>query len=170
MKTKTIWFSVLLCRPPAHWVGRPVVGAGAQCRTSLPRPPSPRPLASRRAAAPQLVTLFNANVSTADGGGSACHRRRKVDLQWLIDQTAVNTVTLKLQFSNDSTNWIDGATFVTNNAADAGDMQQYAVFGRYLRLCRRYQQQPGHRDRYRARQVTEPWQPYQARSSPSSAG
>lgn len=83
---------------------------------------------------PQVAPMFQAQALTASGAGTqAIIAGEKVDLQWVIDQTAVNTVTLKLQFSNDSTNWVDGATFVTSNAADAGDMQQYAVFGRYLR-------------------------------------
>ncbi len=134
MKTKTIWFSVLLAAllltglAALSWA--PAPNAALAAPAAIPTPVSITP----GSGAPQLVTLFNANVSTADGGGSAAViAGEKVDLQWLIDQTAVNTVTLKLQFSNDSTNWIDGATFVTNNAADAGDMQQYAVFGRYLR-------------------------------------
>jgi len=84
--------------------------------------------------APQVATFWRAAPLTASGAGTeAIIAGEKVDLQWVIDQTAVNTVTLKLQFSNDSATWVDGATFVTNNAADAGDMQQYAVFGRYLR-------------------------------------
>jgi len=60
-----------------------------------------------------------------------------MDLQWGIDQTlltTMNTTTLKLQFSNDGVNWIDGASFVSANVADANDMQQYAIFGRYARV------------------------------------
>lgn len=84
--------------------------------------------------APQVATFWSAEPLTASAAGNeAIIVGEKVDLQWVIDQTDVNTVTLKLQFSNDSSNWVDGATFVTSNAADAGDMQQYAVFGRYLR-------------------------------------
>jgi hypothetical protein len=131
MKNKTLWLSVLL--PALLFMGlagllaTPAAVAGP---AAIPTPVSITP----GNGAPQLVTLFNANVSTADSSGAAAViAGEKVDLQWLIDQTAVNTVTLKLQFSNNGVNWIDGATFVTNNAADAGDMQQYALFGRYLR-------------------------------------
>ena len=59
----------------------------------------------------------------------------KIDLQWVIDQGAPpNTATLRLQFSNDGINWVDGPAPVTNGAVDANDMQQYAVFGRYARV------------------------------------
>ena len=61
-----------------------------------------------------------------------------MDLQYVIDQTPINsnpnTTTLKLQFSNDNTNWVDGSTLVSANSADAGDLAQYAVFGRYARI------------------------------------
>lgn len=61
-----------------------------------------------------------------------------VDLQYVIDQTAVasvvNTTTLKLQFSNDGTNWVDGATIVSANTADANTLSQLAVFGRLARV------------------------------------
>ena len=61
-----------------------------------------------------------------------------VDLQYVIDQTAVasvvNTTTLKLQFSNDGTNWVDGATIVSANTADANALSQLAVFGRLARV------------------------------------
>lgn len=83
-----------------------------------------------------VVTLFNGDVLTTTGGGTrqAILDHAKVDLQWVIDQGSTpNTATLKLQFSNDGTNWVDGSTFVTSNSADAGDMQQYPVYGRYMR-------------------------------------
>lgn len=87
-----------------------------------------------------VPVFFSTAVITADGGSNAqnIQNHQVADLQWLLDQTlvsgAMNTTTLKLQFSNDGSNWIDGATFVTNNVADAGDMQQYAIFGRYARV------------------------------------
>lgn len=83
--------------------------------------------------------FYVTSVITADGGSNAqnIQNHQVADLQWVIDQTlltTMNTTTLKLQFSNDGSNWIDGATFVTANVADAGDMQQYAIFGRYARV------------------------------------
>jgi hypothetical protein len=56
------------------------------------------------------------------------------DIQYVIDQTDVNTVTLKLQFSNDGTNWTDGATLVSSNAADAAALAQQALFGKFARI------------------------------------
>jgi hypothetical protein len=86
-----------------------------------------------------VPVFFSAQVVTADGGSNAqnIQNHQVVDLQWIIDQTlltTMNTTTLKLQFSNDGSTWIDGATFATANVADAGDMQQYAIFGRYARV------------------------------------
>ena len=84
-----------------------------------------------------VVTFWSGEALTATGASSVQNVMdfERVDLQTTIDQgTTHNTVTLKLQFSNDGTNWIDGATVVTANVADAGAMQQYALFGRYARL------------------------------------
>ena len=87
--------------------------------------------------APEFPLFFNAKALTADTR-SSCFEVPEysiVDLQWLIHQTIVNstanTITLKLQYSNDDANYVDGASFVSSNAADAGDMQQYNLFGRY---------------------------------------
>ena len=84
-----------------------------------------------------VVTFWSGEALTATGASSVQNVMdfERVDLQTTIDQgTTPNTVTLKLQFSNDGTNWIDGATVVSANVADAGSMQQYALFGRYARL------------------------------------
>ena len=84
-----------------------------------------------------VVTFWSGEALTATGASSVQNVMdfERVDLQTTIDQgTTPNTVTLKLQFSNDNTNWVDGATVVTANVAYAGAMQQYAVFGRYARL------------------------------------
>lgn len=86
----------------------------------------------------RTVTLFDADVTTGTaqlGSGVSILTGDRIDLQYIIDQpTSVNTVTLKLQFSNDLVNWIDGATVVADNAADANVMQQYNLFGAYARL------------------------------------
>ena len=84
--------------------------------------------------------LWAAKVITADTATGAMDilNYGKADVQWLIDQTVVaaapNTTTVKLQFSVDGTNWVDGINAVASNTADAGDMQQFAMFGRYVRL------------------------------------
>jgi hypothetical protein len=58
-----------------------------------------------------------------------------LDLQYVIDQpTTVNTTTIKVQWSNDNSNWSDGPTIVSANAADADSMIQVANMGRYTRL------------------------------------
>lgn len=84
------------------------------------------------------VTLYDSTVATSTafgGNGVSVLTGDRVDLQYVIDQpTSVNTMTLKLQFSNDLVNWVDGATIVTDNAADANVMQQYLVFGNYARI------------------------------------
>ncbi len=58
-----------------------------------------------------------------------------VDIQYNIDQgTTPNTITLKIQHSNDAVNWTDGATMVSNNVTDASVLNQYLNFGIYTRL------------------------------------
>lgn len=57
-----------------------------------------------------------------------------LDIQYVIDQGTVNTVTLKLQFSNDNANWTDGVNVVASNAADATNLLQFNNFGYYTRL------------------------------------
>ena len=82
--------------------------------------------------ASKVATFFTTRVITQDTS-SAClniQNNEKMDLQWVIDQTIVNTATLKLQFSNNgAANVVDGTTFASANAADANDMQQYTVYG-----------------------------------------
>ena len=111
-------------------------GNGASAAPSLI--PTPVSVSSRGTALAKDVMLYDASVMTtavaSNAQGVAEHEI--IDLQWLIDQTDVNTATIKLQFSNDGTNWVDGATAVSSNAADAGDMQQFALFGKKKRLKR----------------------------------
>lgn len=86
------------------------------------------------------AVLWSTKVITADTATGAMDilNYGKADVQWLVDQTAVaaapNTTTVKLQFSVDGVNWVDGINAVAANVADAGDMQQFAVFGRYVRF------------------------------------
>lgn len=101
---------------------------------------APTPVSINHAGTFADVPVFwSTQVVTADGGSSLqnIQNHQVVDLQWGIDQTlltTMNTTTLKIQFSNDGVNWIDGASFVSANVADANDMQQYAIFGRYARV------------------------------------
>lgn len=108
-------------------------GNGASAAPSLI--PTPVSVSSRGTSLAKDVMLYDASVMTtavaSNAQGVAEHEI--IDLQWLIDQTDVNTATIKLQFSNDGTNWVDGATAVSSNAADAGDMQQFALFGKFVR-------------------------------------
>lgn len=98
---------------------------------------APTPVASGFSAkAPTELTWLADVATTADGGSTALNVAgwQVADIQYNIDQTDVNTVTLKLQFSNDNANWTDGATLVTDNAADASVLSQQAIFGKWARI------------------------------------
>lgn len=84
---------------------------------------------------PQLYTLMNAAL-TADTRGSCWELGvfSVADIQYTIDQSTTNTVTLKLQYTNDQTTYTDGLSVVTDNAADASGMNQYPLFGRFTCL------------------------------------
>lgn len=58
----------------------------------------------------------------------------KADVQVVLDKTAAQTVTLKLQFSNDGLNWVDGATIGNALVADTNTLVQHALFGRFARV------------------------------------
>lgn len=51
----------------------------------------------------------------------------------LVGATDTNTVTVKLQHSNDNSNWVDGAT-IGAVITTTNDMNQYANFGYYTRI------------------------------------
>jgi hypothetical protein len=103
---------------------------------AIPTPVTNNPAAVVARPVEFLVT----RVITQDTASDALNIQNygKADVQWVFDQTlvaaAANTTTLKLQFSNNGLNWVDGATLVSANAADATDMNQFAVFGRYARV------------------------------------
>lgn len=57
-----------------------------------------------------------------------------VDLHTIIDHGTVNTTTIKIQYSNDNTNFVDGANVIAASVEDANVMNQYPLFGRYVCL------------------------------------
>lgn len=80
--------------------------------------------------------LFNTRVITADTT-SACvdiGKYNVADVQYMIDQGVVNTTTLTTKFSVDGGTLVSGVSLVASNAADATDMQQVQLFGRYVCL------------------------------------
>lgn len=113
-------------------------GNGASAAPSLI--PTPVSVTARSASPAKAVVFYSGSTVTTAVASNAqgIAEYEIVDLQWIIDQTVLasgaNTTTLKLQFSNDGVNWVDGATAVSSNAADAVDMQQYALFGQFVRV------------------------------------
>lgn len=113
-----------------------VMGAGSGDVQAAPAA-VPTPVSVTRPASeqPQLAAIANAQVVATDTrlGCVASSNHSVMDLQYGIDQGTVNTVTLKLQFTNDtpgsSATYVDGVNVVASSAADASDMQQFQLFG-----------------------------------------
>lgn len=93
------------------------------------------PVASVNARGPEtarVLTFFNAEVVTVDT--RRCFDAsmfETLDFQYVIDETLINTVTLKIQHSNDNATYTDGATTASAVTADGNGMAQYALFGRW---------------------------------------
>lgn len=112
-----------------------VAGSGPGAMAAPAAAPTPA-VSGYSAKAPTELTWWDTTAVEADGGSTALvvSQWQATDIQYVIDQGDVNTVTLKLQFSNDNANWTDGATLVSSNAADASVLAQAAVFGKYARI------------------------------------
>lgn len=58
------------------------------------------------------------------------------DMQYVITQSGVNTATIKYQYSNNNSNYVDGATVYSGTPVPAStpftNMHQQAVFGKYF--------------------------------------
>lgn len=93
------------------------------------------PAGQAQAVAGKLLPWLSGAVITT--GTATCSAEQNImnnqqaDVQYVIDQGTVNTVTLKLKFSNDGTNWVNGDTLVSANAADASGLIRYTMLGRY---------------------------------------
>ena len=100
--------------------------------------PAPTPLITGYSDGPVYypVKFWSSQTITSSRGSSifVLAKYEAIDVQYNIDQgTTPNTITLKLQHSNDGVNWTDGATLVSNNAADASVLNQALNFGIYTR-------------------------------------
>lgn len=97
----------------------------------------PTPVSVTRPAGDGYVTFnpFAGTSSIAADTTSTCFDvggRSIVDVLYVIDQTDVNTLTLTSKWSIDGTTTVSGVNLVASNAADASDMVQLQVFGRYF--------------------------------------
>lgn len=93
------------------------------------------PVSITHPASPEWIAVepWSIDVLAADTR-STCYETAKytvADVQYLIDQEAVNTTTLTIQYTNDQVTFVDGGTVVSANAADASGMVQLGTFGRY---------------------------------------
>jgi len=82
------------------------------------------------------IYLWTSDTITASGASEEYKlmNYEALDLHYVIDQGTTNTVTIKLQYSNDGSNWADGAAIVSANVADANEMVQKYNVGAYTRL------------------------------------
>jgi hypothetical protein len=81
---------------------------------------------------PQLYTLYSGTAITASAQGS-CWELGKwavADVQTNIDVSDTQTVTVKIQYSNNGTTLVDGANVATGSA-DASTFYQAPLFGRF---------------------------------------
>lgn len=101
-----------------------------------PTPVSVTRPSSGEKAAYITFTPFNATALTADT--TVCQdigNFSVADVLYVIDQGTTNTTTLTAKWGvGDTTNLATGVNVVATNTADATDMQQIQLFGRYLCL------------------------------------
>jgi len=85
---------------------------------------------------PRLVTFWDDTVLNEDtaSGAIECANFELIDLQHIVDETEANTTTFTIEYSNDGATWESGPAFASAVAADDDALDQYALFGKYVRL------------------------------------
>lgn len=84
------------------------------------------------------VNFFEADTTVASEASSGFQLAayEYMDVQWVAVHggTPPNTTTVKVQWSNDNTNWSDGPDVSASSSADGDGMVQVANLGRYTRM------------------------------------
>jgi hypothetical protein len=119
------------------WLAQGILGASV---SSAAPAAIPTPIVVPATGPPQNVTFFGGTVLTADTRSNSVQipSASSLDLQYEIDETTVNTTTLRIDFSNDplctttpaSAEWSPGINVVASAAADTDQMVQVQNFGR----------------------------------------
>ena len=108
-----------------------MVGGGGNA--ALAAAPTPVSITQPVGLSPQLYTLFSGTAITASAQGN-CWELGKwavADVQSIIDVSDTQTVTVKIQYSNNNgANLVDGMNLATGSA-DASTFVQAPLFGRY---------------------------------------
>lgn len=78
----------------------------------------------------KVAEFFNRTPIRADTRVCKDLREFKTaDVQYVIDEGTVNTVTVKLQFTINGLNYVDGTAFATAAVADATGLGSYPIVG-----------------------------------------
>ncbi len=138
MKRSDVWFAVgAIVIAVAFMVAITLIGGQVEVEAGPLAAPTPLVTGYNGESVYYPVKFFDSQVITADGGSTVfvLPKYEALDIMYVIDQpTSVNTCTLKLEHSNDATNWTDGLTIVDANAADADGLNQFTNFGIYTRV------------------------------------
>ena len=108
-----------------------MVGVGG-VNPALAAAPTPVSITQPVGLNPQLYTLYSGTAVTASAQGT-CWELGKwavADVQTKIDVSDTQTVTVKIQYSNNGTDLVDGANVATGSA-DATTLYQAPLFGRF---------------------------------------
>ena len=115
------------------WASPAAIPAAGPLAIPTPLAVANFPATSARLA--KTATLWNGTALTASGASPAIDIAGYglADVQVVIDVGTVNTTTVKLQFSNNNSNWVDGVAIASAITADTNTLAQYVLFGRYVR-------------------------------------
>ncbi len=105
---------------------------GGGVTPALAAAPTPVSITQPVGLSPQLYTLYSGTAITASAQGT-CRELGKwavADVQAIVDVSDTQTVTVKIQYSNDGTNLVDGMNLSTGSV-DANTFVQAPLFGRY---------------------------------------
>jgi hypothetical protein len=84
----------------------------------------------------QLFQPMTAKALTADAttGAMEISSFSWADFAYTVDEGTSNPFTVTVQYSNDKSNWVSGATIAANVSSDGSDMTRLPLFGQYMRL------------------------------------
>lgn len=91
-----------------------------------PTPVSIQPVAPSKIVFP----MFSGVITQSQRVGPFNFKNMRIaDIQYVVDVSDTQTLTARLDYSNDNVHWVSGATILNAVAVDTNDMQEFYTFG-----------------------------------------